>query len=499
MFRRIWAATALAAMAAALVATPASAGQNPLVRTDSGPVRGTVSAQYRTFQGIPFAAPPVGDLRWRPPVAPRPWSEPRDATQPGARCAQTAGAGHPSRSEDCLYLTVTTPDTGSRLKPVVVWLHGGGNSYGTASEFDTHRLAVGGDVVVVSPNYRLTLFSNLGEGDFGLLDQQAALRWVRRNAAAFGGDPSRVTLMGESGGAFDVCAQLTSPGSRGLFQRAVLHSGSCSTTWPENGIDALGPAAAPWRSRQETEAAGAATAAKHGCAGLDCLRRVPAADLLADVPPHMPITPLAYGTPTLPERPDRALAAGHFPRVPVLSGNTRDEARLTAGFIQGPFDYHQQLVKSFGEDRAKAIEARYPASDYGSAELAWAAVLTDSAWTCPQLADSRRLSAYTFEFADENAPVGYFPFPPDFPPGAFHSSDMASLFDVADFAVTFTPEQQRLADEMIRYWGRFAATGNPNGPGLPAWSRQTQSLTPGDVGPVDLAAEHGCGFWANLK
>lgn len=515
--RMVIAATAAAILLGQTGVATATA-DNAVVRTDSGLVRGTVSAQYRTFQGIPFAAPPVGDLRWRPPMPAQPWSQVRDATQPGNRCAQTDGAGAKIVNEDCLYLTVTTPNSSrGKLRPVMVWLHGGGNTYGTASDFDTHRLAVGGDAVVVSTNYRLTLFSSFGHpsladsGDFGLLDQQAALRWVQRNAAAFGGDPSNVTLIGESGGAVDVCGQLTSPLSLGLFQRAILHSGSCSTSWPVNGLAYNGPAAQPWQSLAQAQSAGSELAAKHGCldpaTAVDCLRRVPTADLLADVSKLNPQTPLAFGTPTLPQRPDRALADGRFHRVPVLAGNTHDEARLTTSAIPEPFgptEYHDQLVKSFGERQAAKIEARYPAGS--SARLAWSAVLTDGAWICPQLADEKRLAertpTYGFEFADPQAPTGYFPFPPGFPPGAFHSSDMAYLFDVAYFQANFTPGQQVLADQMIHAWGRFAATGDPNGPDLPSWQRlhgsRVQSLAPGTDGihPVDLAREHDCGFWA---
>ncbi|MFI5590693.1 carboxylesterase/lipase family protein [Amycolatopsis sp. NPDC051758] len=497
-------------VAAGLLGAPATASAaGPVVRTDAGPVRGTAEAGYRTFQGVPFAAPPVGPRRWRPPAAVQPWTAPRDATKPGIRCAQTAGAGKPSELEDCLYLTVTAPDAPSRRpRPVLVWLHGGGNTYGTASDFDTHRLAVGGDVVVVSPNYRLSLFSNFGHpalagaGDFGLLDQQAALRWVKRNAAAFGGDPGNVTLIGESGGAFDVCGQLTSPSAQGLFQRAILHSGSCSTSWPANGMtDTLAAPLAPWRSKAEADTSGVALAAAHGCTdpatAVDCLRRVPAADLLAGVPVNVPITPLAYGTPTLPQRPDRALADGNFHRVPVLTGTTHDEARLTTGFIGrafGPAEYHEQLVTSYGT-RAAAIEARYPVSAYPSAKLAWSAVLTDSSWTCPQLADAasmaRRTPVHAFEFADPQAPPGYFPFPADFPPGAFHSSDMAYLFDVADFPVSFTPAQQRLADTMIRSWAAFARSGQAAWPRVPA----AMVVKPDASEVAEPAREHQCGFW----
>ncbi|GAA1956564.1 carboxylesterase/lipase family protein [Amycolatopsis minnesotensis] len=509
--------TSALAVAAALLTTLTGTAEasDTVVRTDSGPVRGLSADGYRTFHGIPYAAPPTGALRWRAPRPPSRWTAVKDATRPGNRCAQTAGANTPSTDEDCLVLNVTAPAARGRLKPVMVWLHGGGNSFGTASDNDTRRLAAGGDAVVVSPNYRLGVFSSFGHasqpgsGDFGLQDQQAALRWVRHNAAAFGGDPRNVTLIGESGGAFDVCGQLTSPGSAGLFQRAIMHSGSCSSAWPVDAFAAGGPAVSPWRSTVDRDTQGAALAAKFGCAGapsvVDCLRGVPAADLIA-LPQASQISPLAYGTPTLPLRPDTALAAGLFHRVPVLTGNTRDEGAFTAGFIPGDFDestYQAQLVKSFGAD-APRVAARYPSAKYGSPRLAWTAVITDGSWTCHQLDDARRLalggSTYSFEFADENAPQGFFAglFAPGFPARAFHSSDMAYLFDTPGFPLA--PAQRRLADQMIRYWGRFAASGDPNGQGLPRWQplrdANSQALVPDATHAVDLASEHQCGFWA---
>jgi para-nitrobenzyl esterase len=491
----------------AATAGTASAEDNAVAWTDSGPVRGSVSEGYRTFQAIPYAAPPVAELRWRSPQPPRRWSQPRDATKPSGACAQTNGGGSYATNEDCLYLNVTTPARRGERKPVMVWLHGGGNSYLSADGFDAHRLAVGADVVVVTTNFRLGVFGFLGHpglpdsGAYGLEDQQAALRWVRRNAASFGGDPSNVTLFGESGGSWDVCAQLTSPGSAGLFQRAIMQSGGCSMSWPANGVVYGKPAAAQFVSRSQAEADGVALATAHGCADAECLRRLPAAELLTvDNGP----APTVYGNRVLPLRPNQALAEGKFHHVPVISGNTRDEGRLTAAFSATPStedEYRATLDEAFG-DRAPLVAQEYPVTD--SAGVAWGAVLTDHVWVCPQLGDdrniARRTPVYAYSFADRNAPTGFFPFPPGIPGGAFHSSELAYLFDVAAFPVTFTPEQRKLADQLIGYWGRFAATGNPNGPGLPAWSKfhihNGQFLTPGDVQTVNLHQQHNCGFWS---
>ena len=194
----IAAVVAIAATTGWAVPGNAAPPDDAVVRTANGAVRGVVGDDYRLFQGIPFAKPPVGELRWRSPQRPDSWAGVRDATQQGNRCAQLPPGG----SEDCLYLNVTTPRTKGH-KPVVVWLHGGGLSFGSANDFDARRFTRLGDVVVVSPNYRLSVFGFLGHrglpgsGGFGLEDQQAALRWVRQNIASFGGDPRRVTIMGE--------------------------------------------------------------------------------------------------------------------------------------------------------------------------------------------------------------------------------------------------------------------------------------------------------------
>lgn len=516
MLTRTMAVAAL--VAATLVgAAPAQAAPAPdVIHTDGGHVRGLVHDGYRTFQAIPFAAPPVGELRWQAPKPPRPWPGVRDATRPPNRCAQAGGGGAPSTTEDCLYLNVTTPSTPGR-KPVMVWVHGGGNSFGASSDFDVHRLAVGGDVVVVTVNYRLGVFSAFAHptltdaGGFGLADQQAALRWVRRNAQAFGGDPNRVTLFGESGGAFDVCAQLTSPGARGLFQRAIIQSGTCASSWPANGMVHGQPAGSPWQSQEAAAGHGAKLAAEHGCTdpvtAVTCLRAVPAANLVTSDNTSM-ITTLAHGNTVLPVRPDVALATGRFHRVPVIAGHTRDEGRLAAAFVPQPITeatYQALLTEAFGPD-AQRVAAEYPTSAHGSPALAYAAVLTDRVWACGHLTDDGALAektrVYGYEFADRNAPTGFFPFPPDLPPGAFHSSELAYLFDVAGFDADLTPTQRRLADQLIRYWSRFAATGDPNGPGSPHWpafrGTNVQSLAPSDGGgihQVNLAEEHHCGFW----
>lgn len=501
----------------AVGAGSASASDGQVVWTDSGPVRGTAHPQYRVFEGIPYATPPVGELRWRPPRPPRPWREPRDATKPGDRCAQGQSFTPPSYSEDCLYLNVTTPQEPG-LKPVMVWLHGGGNSYGSGGDFDPHRLAVGGDVVVVTINFRLGAFGFFGypglagSGDFGLQDQQAALSWVQRNAVAFGGDPRNVTLFGQSGGAFDVCGQLTSPTARGLFQRVIMQSGSCASSWPANGNGPGVPAGSPWQSLAEARKQGVQLADTLGCSdpatALECMRRLPAKDL---VPQGNVLTSVAFGGPVLPEHPERALADGHFTRMPVMSGTTRDEERLQAAFFP-PFDsagsaFTSLLDQAFSTQAGK-VAKEYPAGNPPAYRMTWATILTDRAWTCPQLTTDRLLAGqtptYGYEFAQRDIPTP-LPFPADLPAGAYHTSDLVLLLDQTGLNLPLTSAQRELADQMIQYWSRFARTGNPNGPDLPHWTRfngsTVQSLAAGPAGihPTNLGREHNCAFWLNLR
>ncbi|GGU19698.1 carboxylesterase/lipase family protein [Lentzea flava] len=487
-------------IAAALLASPvgvAQASEPGLVRTDAGPVRGTVLADRQVYQGIPYAAPPVGELRWRSPQPVAPWTTPRDATRPGPVCAQSAGAGSPSSNEDCLYLNVTTPSTHGR-RPVMVYLHGGGNSYLSGDGFNPRRLVVQGDVVVVTINYRLGFFGFFGHPDlpesgaYGIEDQQAALRWVQRNAAAFGGDPRNVTVFGESGGAFDVCAHVTSPKSRGLFQKAIAQSGGCSTKWGANGVIHDKPAGAPWITKDAAAADAVAISAQLGCSDVACLRALPPTAFTAI---DRGATPVVTGNSVLPVHPVDALKSGRFNRVPVIWGNTRDEGRLTSATVPEPFDYQALLVQGFGQEKAAKIAAEYPEGE--SARLAYGSVLTDGVWACNQLSDDRLLSRYTptygYEFADRTAPVGWFKdlFSESFPGGAAHSFDLAYFFDIPMFDLN--PAQQQLASTMIRDWTTFARTGKPG------WARGTvQEYSLERVGPINGLTRHNCSFWNSI-
>jgi para-nitrobenzyl esterase len=503
-----------------VVPTPPVEAREPgLVRVDAGLLRGEVSDDHVRFSRIPYAAPPVGERRWRPPALPAPWQGVRDATAIADPCPQPANDGTDLivGREDCLTLDVVRPRTNRHGPlPVVVWLHGGELTSGAAAEYDGARLAVGGDVVVVTLNYRLGALGFLSNpvldaegtvsGNYGLLDQAEALRWVRRNIDRFGGDPREVTLAGQSSGARSVCTHLASPGSRGLFHRAITQSGACSTevmTKPD--ADAKGDQAIA-----EVRCADAGT--DHDIA--DCLRNVSPAALLATLAdvghPLGDRRDAAWGpvaqTPYLPWQPSTALRYGLAADVPLLAGSTRHEAR---GPVLGRLPdltedrYHQLLAALLGADSA-AVLAEYPTAEFDSPALALAAVLTDRNYACPTLttaqAARRHGPVYTYEFREEAGPIDGMAY------GAFHSWDLPFLFDVSIRNSQYpplTPNQQRLSQTMIDYWSNFAHTGKPSRPGHPAWptfntGQTVIGLSADQIRPTDYATEHRCRFWTSL-
>lgn len=521
-------AVAVASMFAATVNTAGVAHANAstpggpaLVRTAEGPVRGTVAGAVRTFQGIPYAAPPTGERRWKEPQPVRHWASPLDARAPGSACGQPtdqpiaiAGGG----SEDCLNLNVTTPATTSpatrttgRL-PVIVWIHGGSFTYGDGASYRAAKLAAAQrGAMVVTINYRLGAFGFLtapglhAPADLGLLDQQAALKWVKRNAGAFGGDPRNVTIMGQSGGGYSVCAQLVSPGARGLFSKAIVQSAGC--VGPDGSF-----------TRAQAEANGLAVARAAGCddAGTvdSCLRGRSTAELIkASQSGHDGYRPVVDGK-ILPEAPAQAIAAGRFTRVPVLHGSTHDEMSGLAGLDEvmtgQPLTaegYTEKVTDQFGKN-APAVLAEYPVAHYPAPGAALSAVLTDSEWSTAALDTQRALARYTsvhaYDFAEASSP--YFkgvPRPASFSLGTGHMTDLAYLFE-NDLFEPLDVTQARLSDTVTAYWSRFAATGRTNGPGTPGWKPFTtrasyvQRLASGRIGPTDFAADHHHAFWKSL-
>lgn len=527
MVGRVFALALLAILSA--LAAPALAAPEAVVA--EGTLRGHAVGRAEVFEGIPYAAAPVGALRWAPPVASLPWKGTRDASKPGSSCAQPGpaggrGANVPSENEDCLFLNVWRPkgtQPGAKL-PVIMWFHGGGMVYGAGDMFRAERLvSEGRPVIVVTINYRLGIFGFfahpgldqehpvVGSGNYGILDQQFALRWIAANAAAFGGDPKNVTIAGESGGAQSVCVQLASPFAKGLFRQAISQSGPCQYQFP---------------SLADSQEVGRSTAERLGCTGTDkaivaCLRRIPVAAMLTNMVPGAggPGNGPSVGGGVLPLNIRESVAFGRSNQVPVLQGSNQDESLWhVASRYADPAvpltasGYSEALRRSFGP-RASAVEAAYPPSAFASPLAALARVLTDSSvnyriGACNTLlahrllAPSRKL--YAYELADPRAP---FPFAPyEFATGGIHGSGHTSeLAYLWDSPAQLTPGQQRLSRMMIAYWTNFAANGDPNGPGLPEWrpfepdAERVQTLSPDRVRESRMfGQEHKCDFWARM-
>lgn len=506
-------------------------GGDGVVTTTSGPIHGKLTDDVARFRDVPYAAPPVGQRRWKPPRAPQPWTKTRDATKPGPKCVQAASEGGIDKksSEDCLTLEVTAPRGASdKPRPVMVWTHGGGLIQGDGASFDPSRMADRGDVVVVSINYRLGVFGYFGypgmsgSGDFGLQDQQAALRWVHRNAAAFGGDARNVTLFGESAGGYATCAQSIAPGTRHLISKAIFQSGTCSgQPWmfAPGKTTPLPDAGEYWSPVGKVQKRGSAAAKDLKCAGpaaLKCLRDKKPADLMGQ---FAAFASPAYGTPTLPVDPKKAL--GHDGRrMPTMVGNTSDESRYLTAW--GEYPDHPVDDKEFAKltdaafgDNADTVRAKYPLKPGVAPELTWARLDTDRSMACPQIADGRRLAArsdtYAYEFADQTSPpIGPYPPGSTMPTGGSHGSELLYLLDTGTVdwqghPVKLNAKQRALGDAMIGYWTRFAHTGDPNGSTDPHWSTvdatsgspRVQSLATGEHGiaPVDARRLHHCDFW----
>ncbi len=508
----------LAAVVASSVLTGSAGAAHgaPLVHTDSGVARGTETGGVDSFLGVPYAKAPVGELRWRAPQpAPR-WSGVRDTVAYGNRCAAAASTNGPrSEAEDCLYLNVQRPagaHQGQRL-PVYFWIHGGGLQNGSSNQHDGSLIVNRTGVVVVTINYRLGGFGFLAHpaltaeagqsGDYGLMDQQAALRWVHDNIAAFGGDPRRVTIGGESAGGWSVCAHLSAPGSRGLFAGAVIQSGSCASQTLAQG-----------------EATGASVAQALGCTdpvtAAQCLRAVPAGRLVDTTVNAR----FVGGVPALPVDPDAAVRAGDFARVPVLIGANQDEGRTFAqGFIGQTQEQYVGFVRSTFGAHAEAVLARYPwpadADTFTPAHLV-GAIFTDSGRIagiggCTNRDLTRVLAGYTrtfaYEFAHRTGP-GLSPNPPGYVWGAGHAAELAYLWpsfnNGTPIAPTFTAAERRLATDMVRAWGDFVRGGDPEAAGPARWpstnrTATVMSLRAGGhsvlISDARFAAEHNCDLW----
>jgi para-nitrobenzyl esterase len=484
-----------------------------LVVTSRGPVRGVLAADHRAFWGIPYATA----ARFTAPEPAPAWTSVRDATTAGPACAQAQGneVGIPSTVEDCLNLNVFTPaDAAGRSLPVMMWIHGGSFKYGAGSMYDAGRFATANRVIVVTVNYRLGLLGSLAHpalddadgtirsGTYGLQDQQAALRWVRDNARPFGGDPRNVTLLGESAGAYNTCAQLASPTAAGLFQRVVMQSAPCGQTWAT--------------SRKDGQTRAAAVADKLGCGQAadvaTCLRSADITTLLK-ITEEYPITPPVVGGPLLPLDPTQALKTGRFTRVPVIQGINHDEYQLIVagtelftGHVLTADEYRALTRAEFGADADKVLAA-YPLSNYAGAAQALAAVKTDHEYaygaTLTSTLLSRYVPTYAYEFAEQDTPWFVGLPRPSFTLGAYHLLDVAFLFRVT-FIEPLSTQQQAIATDVGAYWAAFARTGTPNPAELPQWPRHsrisqyTHSLSSSHIGGTDFRTDHHYDLWNDL-
>jgi para-nitrobenzyl esterase len=452
-----------------------SSGDGPVVQTDAGPVRGVTEEQLLAWRGVPYAAPPTGALRWMPPQRPQSWSTPLDASNYGNFCSQNADLGvfgMAGGSEDCLNLNVFVSSQAAKSTkplPVFVWIHGGGLKVGAGRDYDARKLAIDGGAVVVTLNYRLGMFGYFAhpalkrEGqpaaNYGLMDQQLALDWVQRNIKAFGGDPTNVTIAGESSGGNSVISHVVAPGSAGKFQHAIVMSGgSVALKYPTFG--------APLPI-QVAEGMGTGFAKAVGCETGDvaaCLRALPASTVLAQQTPYLTSQVFIDGK-VLPMHPGEALRSGQFNRVATLiNGNTRDEATFFAAVPENdtgkPMDeagYVASMEFFYGAHAAQAMK-QYPTSAYPSLSEAFAAAVTDSMFACTARAINRWMAGqtptYAYEFADRTAP-SYLK-PTSFGLAAAHTFELPYLFPRyhggSGIPVELNALQTKLSDTMVRYW-----------------------------------------------
>jgi para-nitrobenzyl esterase len=475
-----------------------TAPEGPTATTPSGTLRGVAGDGVTAFLGVPYAAPPVGDLRWRAPAPFAPWQGVRDATAKGPACPQSRGTllGSAPTSEDCLTLNVWTPSgaPGSTQRlPVMVFVHGGGFTAGTVAgrEYDGDALARRG-VVLVNFNYRLGQLGFLAHpalaaedsthrsaGNYGLLDQQAALRWVQTHIASLGGDPNNVTLFGESAGSISVCAQMASPLARGLFHKAISQSGPCSfVLTPQRDI----PAAPMLQSAESLALRFAREAGCEATPTAACLRALPVDRVLTAAPTPVELTrfgaryqPNIDGH-VLPEMPWVSFLAGRVARVPFLSGTNRDEGTFFtfSAPVATEAAYRAAVEALVPGHAAEVVERLYPPSAHGnSANAAFTAFLGDAVFVCPARAQARLVAAagspaWLYHFTRLNragTALGL---------GVFHTAELPYVFDNFVGIFSRTAADVPVMEAMQGYWTRFAATGDPNGAGAVTWPRFTR-------------------------
>ena len=481
MIGRAW--TILAAVA--WVCAAVSAGEiGDTVVVDGGAIRGVEAggSGVRAYRGVPFAAPPTGDRRWRPPQAVVPWKGVRQCAKFSPACPQPTNnvvRTPKNQDEDCLYLNVWTGAKSAHEKrPVLFWIHGGGNTVGSASQrfYDGQHLAAAG-VVLVSTNYRLGPLGYLAHpalsaesarkvsGNYGLLDLIAALKWVRRNIATFGGDAGNVTIFGESAGGVNCGVLLVSPPAKGLFHRAILQSGI-----PSHVRTRLRDGPKP------AEAVGQTLFRQLGVQTLTDARRKSPRELLAALAPRVGLLgkgvkygPIVDGW-AVPDYPLKLIDEGRFHRVPILAGTNADEATLFSHRmpIRRAAGY-RWLVRTFFKGDADAVLKVFPADSAATPKKSFERLLTVMSFVSPtrmlvRVASRHQKDTYLYHFTrvpPTAAGKGL---------GATHGLEIPYVFGCRG-AVLTEPKDHELSEAMRRYWIHFARSGNPNARGLPEWPR----------------------------
>ncbi|MGN7755180.1 carboxylesterase/lipase family protein [Sinorhizobium sp. 22678] len=511
-------AIVIATLFGLISAAPVWADDLSIADTSQGAFKGIAHDSYVEFLGIPYGQPPVGELRWKPPVEAVKHEGEFSVTEVASKCVQLefkAVVG----SEDCLYLNVFRPTAKSdTLLPVLFFIHGGGLMRGSADQANGAVLATENNVILVSINYRLNGFgffahnstldaSGVRSANYGLLDQRLAMQWVRKNIRGFGGDPDNVTIFGYSSGAISVLAHLASPSSKTLFHKAVSLSGG----WYPKG-----------RTLAEAETSGEKDADAWGCKGdrkavLACLRSQPIeAVVKASTPPgEYEFVPLVDDY-ILPMSPEDAFESGNYNKVPFITGATQHE------YSRYMYGAGEKTKENFAEDAAKylspyskpridasALAKTYDLSAYPNPTQAYAATATDFMIACQHLkmADDmvkydRRVWAFQFGFQGNPPP------PFDVPAwygdiGNYHGVDHDYWF--AKFPDSSSPDIKKLSAEMRSYLTNFARAGDPNGAGLPVWPTladkpETVLNFAKPINPEwNVKSEHHCDFWSNYE
>ena len=460
-----------------LVGIPAFADA-PVVHTRNGDVLGVLQGSVESFKALPFAAPPVGDLRWRPPQDPADWLGVRDGSKFSSACPQKDPSGSIIGSEDCLYLNVFRPQ-GARGLPVMVFVHGGHDATGSAgvtengvAAYDGSELAQNGNVVVVTINYRLGALGFIahpelsresgyaGSGNYGYMDQIQALNWVRRNVAAFGGDPDNVTLFGQSSGGGGVMVLLASPLSRGLFHRAIIHSGQFAI-----------------QDLKKAEGDGLSFSKALNCQSapdeLKCMRTKSASEIVVALPGGHASGGSARGPShflpvvdgwILPHSPLEIIRAGMHHHVPVLIGNAAEETSWIyyneSINIHTDQEYIDTVKKNYGKIASEVLNL-YPSGDYPSPRQAYNAISADHLFVCPAQRLTQAVSGSQSDFVGRflythvlSGPLGFF--------GASHGFDLLFVFGTFGiYQLTPTPDEVTLKEKFQKTWTDFARSGRP--------------------------------------